>query len=497
MRTSARRRLMLGSLAALALVTIGVALGVSLRSDPAERRQDVVVGEVNSADRMVFWTRCDDVAALTDAELDEWKSRGVDGFVCMVGYLHGLGGANRFTGVARASLAGPTFALQRRLRDADLAARAGRRRMKLYLGFYASNYFNSVTPFADWFDERRWSRAVLPRVKELASAARRLGFAGLAVDQELYSDKRASWDWDYRNHGHSESRVRAKVRERGAQLMKAMVRGFPGLELMAYYTKIPGSWEERVQERGNHIPNAFRDNVQIDLWDGLSSVRGYRAIRLMDAIFYKTQQLPDASWDAALQYNANAVYSTLSRRFSNWAYASSRLHLSPFSWISSGQTDWEQARAPGHVAEQLDAFRKWGIGREFANYAYNGLKVFDYSPYVSAMRTASTPGQVDSTPPGLSITRRSREADGRQVTLRGFATDNFAVRSVRWRVRSGRSGVMRLRWVVDSGDAASGWDSRSLWTARGIPLSARTTAIEVTAEDIKGLTTVRKVRIRR
>jgi hypothetical protein len=52
---------------------------------PAQEPRDVVVGEVNSGDRLVFWTRCNDVAALSDADLDEWSNRGVDGFVCMIG----------------------------------------------------------------------------------------------------------------------------------------------------------------------------------------------------------------------------------------------------------------------------------------------------------------------------------------------------------------------------------------------------------------------------
>jgi hypothetical protein len=157
--------------------------------------------------------------------------------------------------------------------------------------------------------------------------------------------------------------------------MAAMLRGFPRLDLMAYDTEVPGSWEELVQERVNGISDAFADSVQIDFWDGMSSVRGYRAIRWIDAIFYKTPHLSEANWDAALQYNTNAVYSLLSRRFSNWKYASSRLHLSPFSWISSGAgSDFERARDPQYVAKQLAAFRKWGTGREFANYAYNGLR---------------------------------------------------------------------------------------------------------------------------
>jgi hypothetical protein len=487
-----------GTLGAFLFVTLGVVLGLSVRPDEPRERQDVVVGEVNSADRMVLWTGCNEVAALTDAELDEWGSRGVDGFVCMVGYLHGLGGSSRFTGEAGASLRRRSYELQRRLRDSDLATRARRRGMKLYLGLYASNYYNRATPFAAWFDDRRWVREVLPGIEDMAAAARRLGFAGLALDQELYAnDDSATWDWNYPGNTRPEQRVRAKVKQRGAELMRAMVRGFPRLELMAYYTKVPGSWEELVQERGNDLPEVFADNIQIDLWNGLSSVRGYRAIRWMDAIFYKTPQLGEATWEAALQYNANAVYSVLSRRFSNWAYASSRLHLSPFSWISSGTTDWERARDPGYVAEQLEAFRKWGTGREFANYAYNGLQVFDYEPYLPAMRAASAPGQVDSRPPGLSITSRSIEARGRRLSLRGFATDNLAIRAVRWRDGARRSGIMKLRWIVESGDARSGWNSRTRWTARDIPLSGRTATIRVTAEDIKGLTTVRTVRVRR
>jgi hypothetical protein len=489
---------MLGTVGAMMLVGIGVLLGLWIRPEGPEGTQDRVVGEVNSADRVIFWTRCDDVAALTDSELDLWKSRGVDGFVCMVGYLEGLGGSHGFTGDAGAALSGPRFAFQRRLRRADLGARAQRRGMKVYLGVYASNYYNRATPFAAWFDERRWLRGVLPAIEGAAAAARRLGFAGLALDQELYAHPdSASWDWNYPGNARPERQVRAKVKQRGAQLMSAMLRGFPRLELMAYYTKLPGGWEELVQERGNELTDVFADNIQIDLWDGLSSVRGYRAIRWMDAIFYKTPQLGEASWDAALQYNANAVYSLLSRRFSNWAYASSRLHLSPFGWISSGTTDWERARDPGYVADQLNAFRKWGTGREFANYAYDGLGVFDYTPYLSAMRAASAPGQVDSRPPGLSITSRSIDARSGRLALGGFANDNLAIRRVRWREGRGRSGVMKLHWIVESGDPGSGWDWRMRWTAREIPVSRGGTTIRITAEDIKGLTTVRKVRVRR
>lgn len=56
----------------------------------------------------------------------------------------------------------------------------------MYLGFYFANYANQATPLKDWFDEAGWSGVVAPKVRDVAGAARVLGFDGLAVDQELY-----------------------------------------------------------------------------------------------------------------------------------------------------------------------------------------------------------------------------------------------------------------------------------------------------------------------
>jgi hypothetical protein len=55
---------------------------------------------------------------------------------------------------------------------------------------------------------------------------------------------------------------------------------------------------------------------------------------------------------------------------------------------------------------------------------------------------------------------------------------------------------MKLRWIVDWPTAGSGPNSRMLWTAPKIRLRRPTTTISVTAEDIKGLTTVRTLRVR-
>jgi hypothetical protein len=267
---------------------------------------------------------------------------------------------------------------------------------------------------------------------------------------------------------------------------------------MAYDTEVPGSWEELVQKRVNDISGAFADNVQIDFWDGLSSVGGYRAIRWMDAIFYKTPHFSDANWDAALQYNANAVYSLLSRRFSNWKYASSRLHLSPFSWVSSG--GGASSSGPATQSTWRNSSRRSGNGAPGGNSPTTPTTDCGCSTTRPTCRSCGRPAPrvrsirlrpASPSPVGRSTPRETR------LSLRGFATDDLAIRAVRWSNGARRSGVARLRWIVESGDARSGWDWRMGWTVRDIPLSRRTTTIRVTVEDIKGLTTVRTVLVRR
>jgi hypothetical protein len=451
----------------------------------------------NSADALVFWTGCAELAAMTRAELDRLIGIGVDGFVCMVGRLHTMGGSHRFSGNLDAQ--GAAFALQRRLARSPLAELAAGGRLRVYLGFKAADYYNARTPFKEWFDDRAWSRDVIGPVRDLAAAARSLGFAGLALDQELYpgsgGSTAASWDWDYPGGNRPERSVRAQVERHGSQLMTAMLAGYPGLELMAYDTVVPGAWADKVQEVVNGEVGEFDRDVRVDLWAGLSSVPGYTAIRWLDAIFYKTPHV-GRDWSLALRANANATYSLLSRRFPNWSYASSRLHVTPFSWIDEGPSEspFDDARDPDQVADQLAAFRAWGAGRVFGNYAYRGPLGFDYAPYAEAMRTASTPGNVDQQAPELSV--NAPAGGGARLDLEGTAHDNFAIRVVRWYDDRDRSGTAQLDWrSEDVLDPDSDWVMA--WRIRGIPLSRGLNRITVVAEDIKGLATERQLTVRR
>jgi hypothetical protein len=434
------------------------------------------------------------VAALSDQDLEQWQSRGAGGFVCMVGHLRGLGGEQGFSADPDADLSASTFVLQRSIRDSRIVGRAAARGMKLYLGFYLSNYYNTKTPLGEWFDDGGWAGTVLPQVQAIAGAARSLGFAGLAFDEELYGQTggvtTASWQWNYPGNGRDEASVRAATKRRGAQLMTAILAGFPEVEVVDYGTYFPESWAELVQERINGRPDAYGSLVQVDFWDGLTSVEGYHAIRFMNAIFYKTAHLNRATWDAALQFDLSRSFAFLSRRLSDWSYASSHILISPFAWISSGSTSFESAQSPEYVAEQLTAFRRWGMG-EFANYVYGSLSSFDYGPYAAGLRAASAPGPVATNAPALEITSATRDADS--VVLSGTATDDFAVRSVRW-VTSSAAGAAVMSWTITGGDEQHGWQARTEWSAR-VPIDDRTQTITVAVESTKGIATVTDIAV--
>src|SRR6185437_9807306 len=105
------------------------------------------------------------------------------------------------------------------IRDTKIVSRAAARGIKLWLGVGMSNYYNSTTPFGDWFDDATWSNTVLPQAANLAGAAKLLGFAGVAFDEEQYRSKagtNGTWAWNFAGNTHTEVAVRAQAKARGA-----------------------------------------------------------------------------------------------------------------------------------------------------------------------------------------------------------------------------------------------------------------------------------------
>ncbi len=350
-----------------------------------------------------------------------------------------------------------------------------------------SNYWNSTAPFGDWFDDATWSNKVLPQAANLAGAAKLLGFAGVAFDQEQYPGKSGTagtWVWNFAGNTHTESAVRAQVKARGAQLMTALVGAYPGIDIIAIHPLLPEGWSELVQQEINRAPNAYQSMVQINFWDGMTSVPGYGPIRFMDHTYNKTSHLSRPRGTPP-----SPTTSTGCRRCSAVDSRTGRTRPAASIGIRSrGSTpvrsSFSAARSPQEVAAQLAAFRKWGTGgRSPTSHTVAFNLPSTTRPYVPGMQAAATPGIVDTQPPSATVGTSART--GASVVFSGSATDNFAVRDVRWRTPSGASGAATMTWTVISGTYSTGYQWRMDWSA-AVPASPGT-QVTLTFEDVKGV----------
>jgi hypothetical protein len=361
----------------------------------------------------------------------------------------------------------------------------------MYLGFYLTNAFNSATPLASWFDDASWQNVVLPAVEGLASAAHMLDFAGIAFDQELYDlngTDTATWNWDYPGNTHTEGQVRAEVRLRGQQVMRTLVTGFPNIKIMVYYALFPGTWDAYLSDHANGKSDSYASSVQINFWDGLTAVDGYAQILFLDSRFYRDPGLPGASWDADLQYQDNSLFAVLSQRFSNWAYASSRVAVSPFGWIDNGPGggSYNESRPPEYVAQQLQAFRRWSMDGTFAIFAFNSLDKFDYAPYVAAMRAVSL--TADHKRPQLTVgdpVLRTGPGQRTTVLLQGRAVDRYAVRAVYWRAVSRKAwDAARMVWQPEPSGDRTGWNGTMNWSlSASVPKGTKSIEVKVVSSE--------------
>jgi len=193
-----RRLIRASVLCAIALIAAS-SLGRSvLRADdggPQDNRRslfgipDPPPGPGN-AHRIILWSSYEALINLSDADLDKWKSRGVDGFVVQTRYLDEMGGIEMWTGDPKDPLSSTpvegedVHIRQRTLRDNRFVERCHERGLAVYLGMYLSNYHNLSTPLKVWNDSAGWSDIVIPTVRGFAGAAKLLHMDGIATDSK-------------------------------------------------------------------------------------------------------------------------------------------------------------------------------------------------------------------------------------------------------------------------------------------------------------------------
>ena len=245
----------------------------------------------NSAHEITFWASADRVASLTDAPLDALRGHGGrrvhDGDAQFLDRRLWTDDPN-----AELEPGGEIRHASAQIRDSRIVQRAAARGIDLYLGFFAANATQRLDPVLRTGSTTRAGRARPRRWAASPAAARMLGFRGIAIDQELYGGQ-ARWTWNYPGNTHTE----AEVRSQGQAARPPGDDGDPGRLPRGrdrYLQLHAEGLVERIPLRGDRQPplsparrrtDTFAPRVDIDFWDGMTSVEGYSAIRQWNFVF--------------------------------------------------------------------------------------------------------------------------------------------------------------------------------------------------------------------
>lgn len=332
--------------------------------------------------------------ALTDAQLDKWKARGVTGIALQTSWLRGQGGAQDYGDVEPG--AGATWEMQRALK-----ANAGRLKakgFKVYLVWYTTRYdgIAAKSPFGSWFDDAHFTNTVLPQLRAMAGTIKRYALDGTIFDMEEYpgAGGTTSWLWDWTAHGQTEAATRAKAEQRGREIMVAL--GTYGAKDHGFYGfRLPGSSYEKVVQTTQPTFN-WNKSVQYDFLRGLASdTTKYGTLRMAEALFYKSTQQPGLTWDEALILAKQRFHDNAQTRNVN----DSRMVFGGFSWVDNASskpsppnacTGYECWMTVAAAQDQWDAFRRCNEGGESHLYTHQFLGWPDsvWDQYGPALRGA-------------------------------------------------------------------------------------------------------------
>jgi hypothetical protein len=304
--------------------------------------------------RLVFWMNADWLVNATDAQLDSWKNQHVGGFVLQTGRLTDIGGGTTET------------ARRESIRAKQLVQRCATRGIKVYLGTYLTNQAQTgKPPMGDWFDNTVWAK-VNASVGSFADLARSVGAAGVAFDSEQYQGQ--VWDWNYTGNPGQAS-VRAKVRERGAQVGAQI----GDLEIVQYPAEFPGA----TYELKNSRTGLYTDSTLVDFYAGLVSTPG-AAVRFYDQGCYKYKG-KYATWDALMSAGKASLKTFWSQRLTG---AQRPYYWTPFMWIDNGPDTDEPTMTVADADAEIMAALSHGEGGEVGNFCFRSS--FAYAPYVAS-----------------------------------------------------------------------------------------------------------------
>jgi hypothetical protein len=314
-----------------------------------------------------------------------------------------------------------------------------------------------------------------------------------------------------------EALVRAKVKQRGAEMMTAILSQFPDVEITTYYANFAGGFRALLANvvNGRPLDELATRQVMIDFWDGMTSVPGYSRIRFGESAFYTATGSISGSPDmrTCMTLNVNGILAYLSQNLSNWKYANQRVTMSPMTWMGPSNGEGvgtyaaDNMQTPAQSLVMVQNMRIHGMsecanftldpepntmvppasdpGGSYADFTMTNNRVV-HGNYVPAYAAAVT-GIVDSTDPTLSGITIVRD-NASTIHAFGTADDNLGIRAIRW-VSGGNTGAAIHVFVIEGGGtyqtayASFAW--HVAWVANGIPATAGQT-VTFAVEDIKG-----------
>src|SRR4030095_4264084 len=144
----------------------------------------------------------------------------------------------------------------------------------------------------DWFDPR-YRTVTLPNMTLMAQVARDTGCVGIFLDTEEYAGHPFSYAGQRQGARHTFMQYRAQARVIGAEVMQALQRGFPGLEVLLSWgyslpwTTVELTGKSLAQVLYGLLPSfldGLLDATPGPIYDGCEHSYGFRTARQFDAV---------------------------------------------------------------------------------------------------------------------------------------------------------------------------------------------------------------------
>lgn len=259
-----------------------------------------------------------------------------------------------------------------------------------------NNEVSSSSPdMPEWTDDAGWAK-IASSMGALANWASRAGnYEGIDLDWEFFQN-RGSVTNCIAAYGLTEAQVRAKVRQRGLEVMTAIMNNWSPTKsifrMMSYHSHFAGTWKEvQFQYAPDNIYKPelnLNDLIYIDFFKGMADHPGNFYIYFMEAAYYKfLQGHPGYSWYDAISWD----YQQHRQLFVNNFAGPQRFTMLPAFFVDIDPGSHSQETVQHSVPHELARVQQSAQACPDGLIFYDHQGTFDYRPYASVLAAAPPP----------------------------------------------------------------------------------------------------------